>query len=135
MIIDNEPRIMMSESLRDSLEEENKPTFDSSYIGTVTFVTSEDKEFFSVLKELKLNKNGIKFSVTCRCDDAYSLFVDVESKRVTSFKKAFIEHKQQIKKIDLENYNFVSAKIYSVNNDEQTCVCNIKFKTTIKSVL
>lgn len=127
----DEPKTLMSDSLKDSVE--NEQQFDVTTIATAAFVTNS-MSFLSVVREMYIKKNSLKFVVSCRVDDAYELLSSIQNDD-NQFLGVKIDHLKKSYDYELNSYDLKNIRIFSINNDDQTCECNIKFVTRLKSTL
>jgi hypothetical protein len=93
--------------------------------------SDNSSHLLSIFREIERKKSSIKFTVDCRCSDAYSVLNQMES---ISYDLVVIEYSENFYKIDLKEKKLSKFKMKSINNEDQTCVCEIKFISKIQQV-
>lgn len=128
----SEPKLMVSDSIRDDIDLEDSQQSVEPIVGIVTFVplrtVSESLAFTSILRYVKINKNKIKMSVTSRYDAGLKLLQQFRQDNFNLYQSLFIEYGPTPYKLDLINTTLKKVELSEIDNDKQTCICSVTFK-------
>lgn len=128
-MIHSEPKLMVSDSIKDQFEDSTGENSGESLIAVLTFL-EENPEFFitTIMRGVSVDEGKIKFQFSSNSIDGVAVLLDCCEEQRSRFVTACIDYMGFIRKIDLTGKKVIAADLIKIDFEKQTCECTLTFQ-------